>query len=142
MRFGNRQTQGGVALCIMVAALLLTRHNTTFISKLTNDPAGLETVALLEAAPQGSTVMLAWGTHYFAAAAAQLYLGQLAHITLADDKQDLLPAFHGDTLITPDLQLFQSTSSLVDRKAGADRLVAGSRAESGTRPQRTENRRK
>ena len=106
MHFGNRQTQGGVALCIMVAALLLTRHNTTFIRKLTNDPAGLETVALLEAAPQGSTVMLAWGTHYFAAAAAQLYLGQLAHITLADDKQDLVPAFLDDTLITPDYSFF------------------------------------
>ena len=106
MRFGNRQTQGGVALCIMVAALLLTRHNLTFIRKLTNDPAGLETVALLEAAPPDSTVMLAWGTRYFAAAAAQLYLGRLAHITLADHNQDLRPAFENDALITPEYTFF------------------------------------
>ena len=106
MHFGNRQAQGGVALCIVVAALLLARHNMTFIRQLTNDPAGLETVATLEAAPQDSTIMLAWGTRYFAAAAAQLYLDRLAHITLTDHNQDLSPAFENDTLITPEYTFF------------------------------------
>ena len=53
-----------------------------------------------------STVMLAWGTRYFAAAAAQLYLGRLPHITLTDHNQDLSPAFENDTLITPEYTFF------------------------------------
>ena len=118
MYFPCRQIQGGAALCIVVAALLLARHNMTFIRQLTNDPAGLETVATLEAAAPDSTVMLAWGTRYFAAAAAQLYLGQLAHINLADHKQDLIPAFHDDTLITPDYTFFNQPSAWWADKLG------------------------
>ncbi len=106
MYFPYHKIQGGVALCIVAAALLLAKYNLPFIRQLTNDPAGLETVVTLEAAPQDSTVMLAWGTRYFAAAAAQLYLGRLAHITLTDHNQDLSPAFVNDTLITPEFTFF------------------------------------
>ena len=102
----HRTTTLGLMLAVALAALSLLNHNLIFIRQLTNDPAGLETVATLEAAPPDSTVMLAWGTRYFAAATAQLYLGRLAHITLADHNQDLRPAFENGTLITPEYTFF------------------------------------
>ena len=51
--------------------------------------------------------MLAWGTRYFAAASAQLYLGRLEQITLADDKGDLAAAFAEDALLTPEYTFFR-----------------------------------
>lgn len=102
----RRLALSGVLLAALVAALLLLRHNLAFVRQLTSDPTGLETVAALEAAPPGSTVMLAWGTRYFAASAAQLYLDRLAHITLADDNGKLRQAFLDSMLITPDYTFF------------------------------------
>ena len=112
----------------------------TFIRQLTNDPAGLETVATLEAAPHGSTVMLAWGTRYFAAAAAQLYLDRLAHISLTDHNQDLSPAFENDTLITPEYTFFNQPLAWWADKLGQDNLVTGRWTTSGTHPQHARNR--
>ena len=91
-----------LALAIAAAALTLLQRNFAFIRHLTTDPTGLQTVAALEAAPPGATVMLAWGPRYFAASAAQLYLGRLPRITLASDQQNLRPAFLAGALLTPD----------------------------------------
>jgi len=95
-----------MALLTALAAATLLQHNRPFIHQLTHDPTGLQTAAALEAAPPGATVMLAWGTRYFAASAAQLYLGGLGHITLLSDQQDLRPAFQTGALLTPDYTFF------------------------------------
>ena len=50
--------------------------------------------------------MLAWGTRYFAAAAGQLYLDRLDHITLVNDKSDLATIVARGTLVTPAYTFF------------------------------------
>ncbi len=115
---GRRPAHGGMLLAAVVAALLLLRHNLTFIRQLTSDPSGLETVTALEAAPPGSTVMLAWGTRYFAASAAQLYLERLDHITLTDDNGELHPAFLDGTLVTPDYTFFNQPPPWWENRLG------------------------
>ncbi|MCY4023011.1 MAG: DUF2723 domain-containing protein [Anaerolineaceae bacterium] len=94
------------ALAVLVSSILLWRHNQPFVQQLTRDPTGLDTIDQLEAAPAGSTVMLAWGPRYFAASAAQLYLGRLQAITLVDHNADMRAAFQADRLITPDYTFF------------------------------------
>ena len=94
------------ALAVLVSSILLWRHNQPFVQQLTRDPTGLDTIDQLEAAPAGSTVMLAWGPRYFAASAAQLYLGRLQAITLVDHNADMRAAFHANRLITPDYTFF------------------------------------
>ena len=94
------------ALAVLVSSILLWRHNQPFVQELTRDPTGLETIAALEAAPAGSTVMLAWGPRFFAASTARLYLGRLQEITVVDHNADMRAAFHANSLITPDYSFF------------------------------------
>ena len=91
---------------LLVSLLQLWRHNQPFVQELTRDPTGLETIAALEEAPAGATVMIAWGPRYFAASAAQLYLDRLPDIVLADHNADMRAAFHANRLITPDYSFF------------------------------------
>ena len=93
--------RGALALLVLLGALLLFQRQLPQIRAWTTDKTGLETIDTVAAAPPGSTVMLAWGTRYFAAAAGQLYLGRLGQITLADDQSDLATPFAAGALITP-----------------------------------------
>ena len=100
-------TQRGIsAALVMLLALASFRHHLPRIQAWTTDPAGLETIDTVAGAPAGSTVMLAWGTRYFAAAAGQLYLGRLEQIALADHKSELTEAFAEDALLTPAYTFF------------------------------------
>lgn len=99
--------KGALVLIVAVATIYLIRLNFPHIQDLTTDTTGLKTIDTLDAAPPDSTVMLAWGTRYFAAASAQLYLGRLEHITLVDDKGDLAVAFAEAALVTPAYTFFR-----------------------------------
>ena len=106
------------ALALLVSSILLWRHNQPFVLELTRDPTGLETIDALEAAPAGSTVMLAWGPRYFAASAARLYLGRLQEITLVDHNADVRAAFHANSLITPDYSFFNLPPNWWEERLG------------------------
>ena len=103
---------------LLVSLLQLWRHNQPFVQQLTRDPTGLETIAALEAAPAGSTVMLAWGPRYFAASAAQLYLDRLQDIALVDHNADMRAAFHANRLITPDYSFFNQPPQWWEERLG------------------------
>ncbi|MCY3906638.1 MAG: DUF2723 domain-containing protein [Anaerolineaceae bacterium] len=107
-----------VASAVLVSLILLWRHNQPFVQQLTRDPTGLETIDALEAAPPGSTVMLAWGPRYFAASAAQLYLGRLQEITLVDHNADMRAAFQANRLVTPDYTFFNQPPNWWEERLG------------------------
>ncbi|MDX1994394.1 MAG: DUF2723 domain-containing protein [bacterium] len=103
-RFGaGLVSSGGLA---MLCAYFVVQ-NFAFIKSLTTDRTGLETVALVEDAPPGSMVMLAWGPRYFAAGFEKDVRGGLDHVTLVDDKADFTEiAASGSALITPDYTFY------------------------------------
>ncbi len=88
------------------------------MQQLTRDSTGLETIAALEAAPAGSTVILAWGARYFAASAAQLYLDRLGEITLVDHNADMQSAFLTNKLVTPDYIFFNQPQEWWESRLG------------------------
>lgn len=85
----------------VIGAVILFAHNVSFIAALTRDETGLQTIILLEDAPPGSTVMIAWGPRHFAAGFARDVLGELQHIELVDHKADFR-ALAAGLLVTPD----------------------------------------
>ena len=91
-------------IACMCSALLLTR-NTPFISNLTHDTTGLETIALASNTPANATLMLTWGTRYFAIGFAQDVLGHIKHFQRADDKADLAILLGQGMLVTPEFIL-------------------------------------
>lgn len=107
-----------LALAVFVSSILLWRHNHSFVQQLTRDPTGLETIDALEAAPAGSTLMLAWGPRYFAASAAQLYQDRLQAITLVDHNADMRAAFHANGLVTPDYTFFNQPPDWWEQRLG------------------------
>ena len=106
--------------------LILTIQNQSFIKTLTTDRTGLETIALIADAPDGSTVMLAWGPRYFSAAFAKDVQGRLETITLVDDKVDFsairLP------IITPDYTLFNQPLAWWQARLDAEQLYLSTAA--------------
>lgn len=82
---------------VLLAALLVTTHF-AFIRDLTRDETGLETIASVQGAPPGSTLMLDWGPRYFAVGFARDVEGTLSDMRLVSHKAD----FAGmQRLITP-----------------------------------------
>lgn len=93
-----------VVIVASTAGFFLLNHD--FLYDLTHDRTGLETIEQLEAAPDGSTVMLAWGPRYFAASIGQLFLDDLQHIELVDHKDNYQPG-----ILTPEYTLFNQPLS-------------------------------
>lgn len=114
----QRLAQVGIALAAAAGAVVLLSLNFSFIRDLTTDPTGLETVDLLEQAPDDSTVMLAWGPRYFAASIGKLYMGELQHIYLADDKSDLAQIVRDGQLVTPEYTFFNQPLDWWQQKLG------------------------
>lgn len=119
-----------VVFGVSIAALL--HLNFTFIKDQTTDPTGLETITQLQQAPADSTVMLAWGPRYFAAAAGKLLLNDLPHFQLVNDKHNLAEFAEAGTLITPEYTFYnqpldwwrEKLGSPVFLQAAAPSLVA------------------
>jgi len=102
----ERRVMPLIASVLLVAVGVLYILNMDFITDLTTDETGLETIEEVRAAPDGSTVMLAWGPRYFAVAAAYELQDDLQHITPVDDKVDYRPIIAESRLITPEYTLF------------------------------------
>jgi len=126
------QTVARYSLSPLAAALAvyLLIFNYPFIQAQVTNTNGLETAALVEAAPPESTVMLAWGPEYFAVSAVKLLLDDLESLTIVDDKVDY--ADYNPPIITPEYTLFTQTLDWWEARLGgtvypsvvAPRLVA------------------
>lgn len=96
----------GLGLVTAVLALALVNQNMPFIEDLTENPTGLETMALVEQTPPDSTLMLAWGYRHFAAGYARDVLGRMPDVTLVDHNADFARLIHERPLITPDFTFY------------------------------------
>lgn len=118
----------------------LIAHNAPFIRAQTANPTGLETIALLETAPAGADVMLAWGPRYFAAGFAQDVLGQLGHIRLLDHRADFAGRLQaGARLVTPAYTFYNQPVSWWQERLGTAvylRAAGYELVEIDTRPER------
>jgi len=130
------------AALIPVAALLavtLWVQNYPWVNNLTHNQTGLQTIALLEEAPEGSTVMFDWGPRYVSAAYERDVLGGLQHIQLVDHKSNLRQAADNDgPLITPEYTLFRRPVSWWEEQLGQPvylRAAAPYLVEIGTEPE-------
>lgn len=99
----GRQWLAGAAIAAAAAALGLWLYveNRPFIAQLTSDPRGLETIEQAREAPDGSTLMLAWGPRHFAVGYARDVLGELGNIRLVDHKADYRALLAEGPLVTP-----------------------------------------
>ena len=109
-----RRGQAARGLAYAAAALVavalggtLYGQNRPFIQTLTEDPTGLETIALVEQTPPGSTLMIAWGHRHFAAGYARDVLGLLPDVTLVDHNADFASLIQERPLITPDFTFYE-----------------------------------
>lgn len=103
----------GAALLFAVA---LIGRNSDFIYDLTTDPTGLETIAVVENTPPGSTLMIAWGHHHFAVGFARDVLGILPDITLVDHKANFRAV--DQPLVTPEFTFYQRPVEWWQRQLG------------------------
>ncbi len=120
MQLGSRTRQVvwvySVGLQFMLYAVLIAApiyystwlydQNADFIHGITHDQTGLDTIALAENAPPGSTLMLAWGPRYYAIGFAQEVDHQLTHIRRADHKADFAALIQQGPLVTPEYTFF------------------------------------
>ena len=97
------------AACLAALALGadLIARNAPFIRGLTEDPTGLDTIALVQQTPPGSTLMIAWGHRHFAAGYARDVLGQLPDVTLVDHNADFAGLVRERPLVTPDFTFYE-----------------------------------
>ncbi len=79
----------------------LYSENAPFITSLTEDPTGLQTIALAQHTPPGATLMLAWGPRYFAVGFARDVLGLLPGMRLVTHKADYKALLQQGPLVTP-----------------------------------------
>ena len=92
-----------VILSVIAAAYAgyLYSENAPFITGLTGDTTGLQTIALAQHTPPGATLMLAWGPRYFAVGFARDVLGLLPGMHLVSHKADYKALLQQGALVTP-----------------------------------------
>lgn len=116
----------------------LFAQNAPFITELTRDPTGLDTIALAEQSPPGSTLMIAWGHHHFAVGYARDVLGELPGVELVDHNADFARIVRERPLITPDFTFYERPISWWQDRIGAPvyiHAVAPSLIEIGLEPE-------
>ncbi|MBI5668123.1 MAG: DUF2723 domain-containing protein [Chloroflexi bacterium] len=107
-------------LSVLIFGVVLIARNQPFIRQLTSDTTGLETIALVDSAPPGSTVMLAWGPRYFAASFAQDVQGRLQDVELVDHRADYAAILsQGRQLLTPEYTFYNQPVSWWESRLGA-----------------------
>ncbi len=79
----------------------LYSENAPFITSLTEDPTGLQTIELAQHTPPGATLMLAWGPRYFAVGFARDVLGMLPGMRLVTHKANYKTLLQQGPLVTP-----------------------------------------
>ncbi|MDX2160940.1 MAG: DUF2723 domain-containing protein [bacterium] len=90
-----------------------------FIRGLTTDRTALDTIPMLEAAPQHSTLMIAWGPRHFAAGFARDVMGTRPDVTLIDHTGDVRAALERGTVVTPEYTFYTFPLAWWEAAAGA-----------------------
>jgi 4-amino-4-deoxy-L-arabinose transferase-like glycosyltransferase len=106
LRNEGRYVRSGLGLTAGLFALWLIWLNVPFVKALTRDTTGIETIALVQNAPSGSTLMMEWGPRYFAAGFAHDVLGQLEPISLVDHQADFGRIVREGVLVTPEYTFY------------------------------------
>ncbi len=98
----------------------LVVQNKPFISEMTTNPTGLETIELAKGVPDGAVLMLDWGPRYYAVAFAHDLLGELPTITLVTHKADFKALVNNDKreLVTADFTFYNRTISWWEDQLG------------------------
>jgi hypothetical protein len=110
---------GLLATLTLLLGVLLYQHNYDFLHDLTHDETGLQTIAQVEQAPAGSTLMLAWGPRYFAVGFAQDVDGKLDNIAQrVDHKGNFAQLVQDGPIITPEYTLFEHPLSWWEARIG------------------------
>lgn len=91
-----------IYLTSFVAALLLFAANYPFITAITRDATGRQTIAIARQTPPNTTLMLDWGPRHFAVGIAQTLYGELPDVALVDHKADFSALAAARSLITPE----------------------------------------
>lgn len=121
---------------------VLIYENWRFIADLTHNTTGMETIALAQHTPPGTTLMLAWGVRHHAVGFARDVLGQLADIRLVDHKADFAAIVADGMLVTPAYTFYNQPVSWWEERLGTRvylRVVAPYLAQIDTRPERTDD---
>lgn len=105
-------------LAALALGLTLDGQNRAFITDLTQDPTGVETIRLAEQTPPGSTLMLAWGPRHFAIGFARDVENRLQDITLVDHKADFAALMSQRPLITPAFTFYAQPISWWEARLG------------------------
>ena len=132
--------RGGLlfALLLIAFAAALIAHNQPFIHDLTTDTTGLETIAAIERVPDGSTLMIPWGVHHFAAGFAQGVLHALPDFRLVDHNADHAALVQTGRMFTLADTLYNHPVGWWQERIGAPvylRSTAPHLVEIGTQPQ-------
>lgn len=93
--------------------------NAPFIGGLTSDTTGLQTIAMAQHTPPGSTLMLAWGPRYFAVGFAADVLGLLPGVHLVDHKADYKALLERGALVTAAYTFYNQPVSWWETQLGA-----------------------
>lgn len=128
----------GLLLVSIVFAVHLFSVNAPFVASLTGDTTGLQTIALAQHTPPGSTLMLAWGPRYFAVGFAHDVLGLLPGVRLVDHKADFPALLDQGILVTPDYTFYNQPISWWEEQLGASvylRAVAPQLVQIDTEPE-------
>lgn len=136
----NRQFTSTFALLIVsgIGAAVLVTQNRPFITDLTTNTTGLETIVLAENTPPGATLMLPWGVRHHAVGFARDVMGDLQHLRLVDHKADF--AAIAGMLVTPAYTFYNHPVSWWEARLGARvylRAVAPYLVQIDTQPERT-----
>lgn len=114
MRLNIPRLLAGTAAVVAALVFVGVQVNTNaiFIHGLVNDPTGVQTIALAENAPPGSTLMIAWGARHFAVGFARDVLDLLPGVDLVDHKADYAAILAGETpynarLVTPSYTFYR-----------------------------------
>mgnify|MGYP000170869496 CR=1 FL=1 len=106
------------ALALVLGAYLYTT-NAPFITSLTHDPTGVQTIALARQTPPGSALMIAWGPRHFATGFARDVMGELPDVTLVDHKADFRALAARMPIYTPDFTFYRYPASWWEEQLGA-----------------------
>ena len=99
---------------------VLVGRNAPFIHEQVTNPAGLDAIAQVSAAPPGSVVMLPWGPLHFAVGYAVDVSGELDDITLLDHKADYREAATGGRLVVPSFVQYRYPVAWWEAQIGGD----------------------
>ncbi|MEO8607609.1 MAG: DUF2723 domain-containing protein [Chloroflexota bacterium] len=97
-----------VALLIVpvIFGIILLAVNQPFIKGLTSDTTGLQTIAMAQETPFGTTLMIDWGPRHFAVGFARDVLHELPNVTLVSHKANFQTILANGRLITPDFTFY------------------------------------